>query len=149
MVTSGGPNPRRVGSAPRFGRSRRVADCGLLDALTFSDHAIARFAERAGVPSAGRDQLEALARALLWHEGRLMPYRPPWANSHSRADLYLQVGDWMLFIAEANPRPGEADYVVVTAITRQRDANWTEAYRRGHVRLAPPTATGPTAAARL
>jgi hypothetical protein len=115
----------------------RLADSSLLDRVAFSDHAIERFAQRAGLRFTSRHAVEPIARALLATEGWLVPHRPPWARSRRRGEVYLQAGDWMLFIAAQDPMADEGHYLVMTAINRPIDATWRDACRRGHIKARP------------
>jgi hypothetical protein len=130
------------GSGP-IGRSSplpwrgRLADSSLLERVAFSDHAIERFAQRAGLRFRSRSVVEPIARALLATEGWLVPHRPPWARSRRRGEVYLQAGDWMLFIAAQDPMGDVGYFLVMTAINRPIDVTWRDACRRGHIKTRP------------
>lgn len=115
---------------------RRV-DRRLLACLGFTDHAVARFAERAGLPAAGRRRLEPVMRDLLLQEGRIVPERPRWARSRNEADVYLQVGEWLLFVCRASSRR-LGDLSVVTVLNGPQGTTWQRAFERGLVRTPPP-----------
>jgi hypothetical protein len=117
--------------------SARPVDRRLLGCLGFTDHAVERFAQRAGLPAAGRGRLEPLMRELLAREGRIVPERPRWARSRNEADLYLQVGEWLLFVCRASRRRlGDLD--VVTVVNGPQGTTWRRAHERGLVKTPPP-----------
>lgn len=109
----------------------------LLNGFGLTKHAIGRFAERAGLQTSNRRVIEPIVRELLLREGRLVPKRPGWARSRNRADIYLQLGEWMLFIGCHDHRYGRP-YAIVTVENRP-GTTWRKAYRRRYVRTAPPT----------
>jgi hypothetical protein len=128
-------HPRVLG--PRR-RGRAVAP-EMLERIGFTDHAITRFADRAGLLTSERRIVEPALRALLLREGRVVRSRPRWAGSRNTAELYLQIGEWMLLIGRHDGRrPG--CYVIVTAIGRARRCTWKKAIRRGHIQTPPPGA---------
>jgi hypothetical protein len=105
--------------------------------LGFSDHALVRFAERAGLPARDRATLEPLLRDLLVQEGRMVSKRPRWARSRNTADAYVQVGDWLLLICRHDVRrPGSLTVVTVVG----EGATWERAAERGLVLTPPPVA---------
>ena len=122
-----------AGKAP--GGSESVA-VELLDGIGFTDHAIERFAERAGLQTRSRPVIEPIVRELLLREGWLVAKRPAWARSRNRADIYLQLGEWMLFIGCRDRRNGR-HYAIVTVENRP-GTTWRKANRRRYVRAAPP-----------
>ena len=81
----------------RSSRSRPVVP-ELLEQIGFTDHALTRFASRAGMATSSRAVVEPIVRDLLLQEGLVVGARPHWAHSRDTADLYLQLGEWMLFI---------------------------------------------------
>lgn len=108
-----------------------------LAAIGFSDHAIERFAQRAGITPTHRTIIEPLIRDLLLLEGMVTATAPRWALSRNRAPLYLQLSDWMLFILR--PDGGHpSQLVAVTVINRPTDNDWVTALRRGHIGTPPP-----------
>jgi hypothetical protein len=121
---------------PVTARSRPMP-ADLLARIGFTDHAIDRFAGRAGLATSQRAVIEPLLRELVICEGRVVFERPGWARSRNHADLYVQVGAWLLLIACHDPRR-PAGYSVVTVISRPEDRSWAQARRRGHVATAPP-----------
>lgn len=64
---------------------------GLLERCGFTNHAIERFAARAGLRTTNRQIIEPLIRELLLREGTVVSERPRWARSRNRADLYLHL----------------------------------------------------------
>jgi hypothetical protein len=107
--------------------------------LGFSDHALVRFAERAGLPARDRATLERLLRDLLAQEGRMVSTRPRWARSRNTADAYVQVGDWLLLICRHDVRrPGSL--TVVTVVNGPQGMTWERALARGLVGTPPPLA---------
>jgi hypothetical protein len=114
----------------------------LLTHVGFTDHALARFASRAGLAVSRRSVIEPIVRDLLLLEGRVVTERPRWARSHNVADLYLQLGDWMLFIGCREASPGPQRYAIVTALAGAAGTTWQVALKRGYVRTpAPPPLT--------
>jgi hypothetical protein len=109
-----------------------------LEQVGFTDHALERFAARAGLATDSRAVLEPLIRRLLLREGAVVFERPHWARSRNTADVYLQLGEWMLFIGcrREEPRRG---YAIVTVVNGPRGNDWSHAWRRGYVATPPPT----------
>jgi hypothetical protein len=135
-MTGGGMMQRRLRSV---GRSRTLpVDEALLARLAFTDHAIERFAQRAGLGTSNRQIIEPIARAVLHLEGLVVHERPDWARSRNRADMYLQAGSWMLFIACEDQRSGAGSYAVVTVINNPRAWTWMKARRRRMTRTTAP-----------
>jgi hypothetical protein len=124
----------RSGGAP-IGR-------GLLARVGFTNHAIARFAERAALGSTNRRVIEPILRELLLDEGRVMPARPVWAASRHEADLFLQLGDWMLLVG-CRDRVRADRYAIVTVINGSGSYNWRTASRHGLISAPPPMPGGP------
>jgi hypothetical protein len=121
------------------GRSRTwPIDDALLARISFTDHAIERFAERAGLQTTNRRIIEPIARAVLHLEGVVVHSRPDWARSQNSADVYLQAGQWMLFIACKDYRSGSGRISVVTVINNPRVPTWVKATRRGRTRSTAP-----------
>jgi hypothetical protein len=115
-----------------------------LGRLRFTNHAIERFAARGGLRTADRRIVEPVARELLLREGLIVGERPRWAHSRNQADLYVQLGEWMLFILQ-RAYEREDGYAVVTVISHPDEPDWNAALRHGYVLTAPPPAvrTGP------
>ena len=119
--TSGKNGATRAGpkaSAPALPATDRSDVRRVLRRVTFSKHAIERFADRADIPLTSYREVELLIRDLLEEEGEVKTQRPFWSQSSNTADLYLQAGEWMLFVLERNswlswPRSG---YTCVTAV---------------------------------
>ena len=63
--------------------------------------------------------------------------RPRWARSHNTAVLYLQAGEWMLFILEPDRRRAD-DYTCVTVVNGPKDNDWEHALARGYIHTPPP-----------
>lgn len=124
--------------------SRRIrpVDRRLLAVVGFTDHAIERFAERAGLDVADRRRVEPIARDLLLQEGS-SSYEPPrWYRSSNAADGYLEAGSWMLFVLRASRRrPGAWD--VVTVLSNGDGMTWPLARRRGLILTPPPLPARP------
>jgi hypothetical protein len=128
------------GTAPlRGGRpapARETETVRVLRQVSFSKHAIEQFATRAGLDLASHYDMELLVRELLRHEGRVTTVRPFWSRSSNTADLYLQAGEWMLFILVKNVwRPWR--YTCVTAVNGRDDNTWERALQRGYIHMAP------------
>jgi hypothetical protein len=116
-----------------------LVDDGLQGRLGFTDHAIARFGERAGLEARDRSTLEPVLRDLLTQEGRVVSRRPRWARSSNTADAYIQVGDWLLLICRHDlRRPGRL--TVVTVVNGPQGTTWDRAVRRGLLGTPPPLA---------
>lgn len=81
--------------------------------------------------------VEPILRGLLLDEGRVVSQRPTWARSHHDADLYLQLGDWMLLIGCLD-RLRAGHYAIVTAVNGPADNTWRVARRRGYISTPPP-----------
>jgi hypothetical protein len=114
-----------------------LVDRALQARLGFSDHAIARFGQRAGLPFQDRMTLEPVLRDLLSQEGRMVSDRPAWARSRNTADAYVQVGDWLLLICRHDVRrPGQ--WTVVTVVNGPAGATWERAVARGLIGTPPP-----------
>lgn len=114
-----------------------LIDRKLLGVVGFTDHAIERFAERAGVGGPERRWIEPIARDLLLQEGRALRQPPSWYRSSNTADGYLQVGEWMLFVLRGSRRQRGA-YDVVTVLTNGDRTTWPIARRKGLVFTPPP-----------
>ncbi len=123
-----------------LGGRRRTAgsDIGrVLPRVGFTDHSIARFIERAGLEPTGRDRVEQIIRDLLRREGKVTHERPRWARSHNTAVMYLQAGEWLLFILEPDRR-GADRYTCVTVVNGSEDNDWDHALARGYIHTPPP-----------
>lgn len=112
----------------------------LLRHVRFTKHAIEQFATRAGVPLTSYGHIELLIRELLRREGKVTTERPFWSRSSNTADLYLQAGDWMLFIL-LRDRWLPWRYTCVTAVNGPQENTWENALRRGYIHT-PPRAPG-------
>ncbi len=119
-------------------RQAEPAGAGLLNRCGFTDHAIERFATRAGLPTTDRRIIEPLIRELLVREGKVVDRRPRWSRSRRGADLYLQLGEWMLFIG-CRDRSGSDRYSIVTVVNGERNTTWNRALRLGYIRTPPPS----------
>lgn len=122
-----------------FGVSPRakLVDRRVVQSLDLTNHAIERFAERTGLPTDDRRWVEPIVRDLLQIEGRIVDQRPGWGRSSNVADLYVQVGEWLLFVCERETRPGRPPYTVVTVINNA-DMDWRTARARGLVFAPEP-----------
>ena len=116
----------------------------LLRHVSFSPHALERFVERAGLPAAPYRDVEAIIRELLRREGQVRTEPPDWARSRNVADLYLQAGDWMLFILRRD-RWLPWRYYCVTAVNGPSDNTWHNALRRGYIHTSPSSYRRPAA----
>jgi hypothetical protein len=125
------PDMTSAGGASRSVISR------LLERVGFTDHALERFAARAGIPTSRRDVIEPIVRDLLLQEGRVVDARPHWARSQRPADLYLQLGEWMLFIGCRQDGPS-TQYAIVTVVNGPEGNTWRTALRRGYIFTPPP-----------
>jgi len=109
----------------------------VLAGVGFTDHAIDRFAERAGLGTAARPRVEPVIQDLLLQEGFITTEQPRWARSQNTAECYLQLGDWMLFVLRADRRrPG--CFTAVTVVNGPADNDWAMALRRGYILTPSP-----------
>jgi hypothetical protein len=120
----------------------RLVDPGLLQSIGFTNHAIERFAERAGLDTAERLRVEPIVRDLLVQEGRVVDRPPSWSRSRNEADRYLQVGEWLLLICRHDRRGGNR-YDVVTIINNGNRMTWDKAIDRGLIFTPPPLPARP------
>jgi hypothetical protein len=105
--------------------------------LGFTDHALERFGQRAGLDARNRATLEPVLRDLLTQEGRVVAARPRWARSQNPADAYIQVGEWLLLICRHDlRRPGSL--TVVTVVNGPAGTTWRRAVDRGLVLTPAP-----------
>ena len=144
--TSGRNGATRAGSkasAPAPAATDRSDVTRVLRRVTFSKHAIERFADRADIPLTSYRQVELLIRDLLEEEGEVKTERPFWSQSTNTADLYLQAGEWMLFVLRRNswlPWPWSG-YTCVTTVNGRDDKTWENALRRGYIHMPPGAAS--------
>jgi hypothetical protein len=108
-----------------------------LAGIGFSDDAIERFAERAGLDTTSRARIEPAIRDLLPQEGVVTTQQPRWARSQNTAELYLQLGDWMLFVLRPD-RQRSGCFTAVTVVNGPADDDWAAALRCGYVLTPPP-----------
>lgn len=109
----------------------------LLDVIGFTNHALERFASRAGLCVTSRRIVEPIVRDLLLQEGLVVGERPHWARSRNTADLYLQLGEWMLFIGTRDEHPSPR-FAIVTVVNGPTQNTWRGARRRGYIFTPPP-----------
>lgn len=144
----GGGAPQHARSVPAAGPFSRAGEfessgdvrdevAVVLARVGFSRHALERFAARAGIPLTGYDTIEMLVRDLLAREGKVTTQRPVWSRSSNTADLYLQAGEWMLFILRRD-RWLPWRYYCVTAVNGPEGNTWETALRRGYIHTPPP-----------
>jgi hypothetical protein len=136
--------PEVTGS--RSSRPRPVVP-ELLEQIGFTDHALTRFAGRAGMATSSRALVEPIVRDLLLQEGLVVGARPHWAHSRNTADLYLQLGEWMLFIGCRQEQPG-TPYAIVTVVNGPEENTWRTALRRGYIFTPPPPSISPSGASK-
>lgn len=105
--------------------------------LGFTDHALERFAERAGLDARSRLTVEPIIRDLLNQEGRFVDERPHWARSQNRADRYVQVGDWLLLICCYDERRA-GGLSVVTIVNGPEGTTWQRALEMGYIATPLP-----------
>jgi hypothetical protein len=118
-------------------RRTRPVDARLLALVGFTDHAIERFAERAGLDVSDRRRVEPIARDLLLQEGSSSAQPPRWYGSSNAADGYLQAGEWMLFVLRAS-RHRAGNWDVVTVLCNGDGTTWPLARKRGLILTPPP-----------
>jgi hypothetical protein len=100
-------------------------------------HALEQFAERAQPPCDQESYLRMALRDLALAEGRAVPQAPVWARSRNVADLWIQVGRFLLLICRHDDRrPG--GFSCVTVVNGRPDTTWAVAMVRGWIRLPPP-----------
>ncbi|HEY5196520.1 MAG TPA: hypothetical protein VIJ51_05785 [Solirubrobacteraceae bacterium] len=125
------------GSTTRRGGAVEPVDQRRLAGIGFTDHAIERFAQRAGLETTSRARVEPVIRDLLLQEGVVTTGQPRWARSQNTAELYLQLGEWMLFVLRPDrQRPG--GFTAVTVVNGPAGNDWATALRRGYVLTPPP-----------
>lgn len=117
--------------------------------IGWTDHALERFCERAGVPRRSRPELEAQLRRLVARDGSVVHDRPPWADSRNEADLFVQIGGWLLVVLMRDERGDEHAFTAVTVLGREGWANWPAAHARGLTRVRPPRWARPPLAVRV
>lgn len=105
--------------------------------LGFTDHALERFAERAGLNARSRAAVEPIIRDLLNQEGRFVDEPPHWARSQNRADGYVQVGDWLLLICRHDERRA-GGLTVVTIVNGPEGTTWQRALEMGYIATPLP-----------
>jgi hypothetical protein len=127
--------PRRSGPIP----GATLVEGNLLASVHFSNHVLERFAQRTGLPLAGRAALEPIVKDLLLQEGLRVPYQPGWAGVQE-APFYLQAGSWLLFLGRPNPRGGAGHLTITTVVAREK-RTWAEALARGEIATPPPLRT--------
>lgn len=120
-----------------------LIDRQLQCSIGFTNHALERFAARAGIGTSSWREVEAILRDLLSQEGRVVDERPHWARSQNTADAYIQVGEWLLLICRHDElRRGAVS--VVTIVNGPEGNTWQRALEMGYIatpmpqRLAPP-----------
>jgi hypothetical protein len=106
--------------------------------IGYSEHALERFCERGGVPVRPRPELEGALRSLVARDGRVVHDRPRWAHSRRDADVFVQVGGWLLLVLMHDPRRGGDAYTAVTVLGREGVTSWPSAHRHGLTRVRPP-----------
>lgn len=117
--------------------------------IGWTDHALERFCERAGVPARPRPELEQQLRRLVASDGSVVPDRPRWADSRNEADVFVQIGGWLLVVLMRDDRRGEDAYSAVTVLGREGWADWPAAHARGLTRVRPPRWARPSLLARV
>jgi hypothetical protein len=120
-----------------LGDEVEAVDQRWLAGIGFSDHAIERFAQRAGLDTASRARVEPVIRDLLLQEGVVTTRQPRWARSQNTTELYLQLGDWMLFVLRPD-RQRAGCFTAVTVVNGPADNDWVTALRRGYIVTPPP-----------
>lgn len=105
--------------------------------LGFTNHALERFAERAGITAHSWRALESVLRDLLYQEGRVVPERPHWARSQNTADAYIQVGEWLLLICRHDELRRGA-LTVVTSVNGPEGNTWSRALEAGYIETPMP-----------
>lgn len=130
--------PRRSGPIP----GATLVEENLLASVEFSNHVLERFAQRTGLPLAGRAALEPIVQDLLLQEGLRVSSPPRWANLGKPAPFYLQAGSWLLFVGRPNPRAGAGHRRITTVVNAAPDHTWAGALERGEIATPPPRLTG-------
>lgn len=116
----------------------RLVDRRVLAHFGFTDHALARFAQRAGIHGDPRRDIEPILRDLLLIEGTWTAQPPHWALSRKPADTYLQIGTWMCLLGRSDTFRGRGHYSIVTAINGPAHNDWANALKHGYIHLPPP-----------
>jgi hypothetical protein len=114
-----------------------LIDSRLQRSIGFTNHALKRFAERAGISASSWREVETILRDLLNQEGRVVSERPHWARSRNTADAYIQVGEWLLLICRHDElRRGAVS--VVTIVNGPEGNTWQRALERGYIATPLP-----------
>ena len=92
--------------------------------------------------ASSRAVVEPIVRDLLLQEGLVVAARPHWAHSRNTADLYLQLGEWMLFIGCRQDHQ-DTSYAIVTVVNGPEENTWRTAVRRGYIFTPPPPTIAP------
>jgi hypothetical protein len=92
---------------------------------------------RAGLATSNRAVIEPVIRRLIQGEGAVVTQRPHWARSRQRADLYIQLGEWMLLIV-CSDKQHWGRYVVVTIVNGPGENTWRVARQRRYISTPPP-----------
>jgi len=103
----------------------------------FTSHALERFSQRAGIGASSWQEIEVILRDLLYQEGRVVQERPRWARSRNTADVYIQVGEWLLLICRHDElRRGAVS--VVTIVNGPEENTWQRALELGYIATPMP-----------
>jgi hypothetical protein len=120
-----------------LGINRMLIDSQLQRSIGFTNHALERFAERAGIGASSWREVETILRDLLSQEGRVVHERPHWARSRNTADAYIQVGEWLLLICRHDElRRGAVS--VVTIVNGPEGNTWQRALELGYIATPMP-----------
>jgi hypothetical protein len=119
-----------------------LIDSQLQRRIGFSNHALERFAERAGVGALSWREVEMILRDLLTQEGRVVNEQPRWARSRNTADAYIQVGEWLLLICRHDEMRRGA-VTVVTIVNGPAGNTWQRALERGYIATPMPQSPRP------
>lgn len=101
------------------------------------------------MPARPRPELEAQLRRLVARDGSVVPDRPSWADSRNEADVFVQIGGWLLVVLMRDDRRGAEAYSAVTILGREGWAGWPAAHARGLTRVRPPRWARPSLLARI
>jgi hypothetical protein len=119
-----------------------LIDNRLQRSIGFTNHALERFAQRAGIGVSSRQALEPILRDLLNQEGRVVREQPRWARSRNTADAYIQVGEWLLLICRHDEmRRGAVS--VVTIVNGPEGNTWRRALEMGYIATPIPQNLSP------
>ena len=114
----------------------------LLSTVGITSHALEQFVARAQPGPGAGGNIEAILRDCILLEGIVTYERPHWSRSRSRADWYIEIGDFLLCIVVWDERYGR--WAIPTVVNGPESNTWQVALERGWTRIPmPPLLTLP------